>query len=476
VSGVTGQQRPRRIRQPEPPAAVGRIPPHDLEAEEATLGAMMVSAEALVAVHDQLREEDFYRPAHRVVFVAIRSLTGRSHPVDPVTVGAELAHDGSLTDIGGAPFLHTLVAAVPLPANAGHYARIVIEQARLRRLIDAGTQITQLGYEDGQDAAQAGDQARKLVEVVATDARDGQAVDALDLDAFLDEEELEYDWQVPGLIEREDRIGLTGGEGTGKSTLLRQLGVQVASGIHPFTLEHIDPLRVLLVDLESSHAHVRRELRKLRLAAGDAYQAGGLHVITRPQGLDLFAHPDDAGWLDREVAAARADLLAIGPAYKMASGDPTKEEVVRAIQRPLDDLRSAYRVAVLLELHTGHASTVGGRRPERPIGASAWLRWPEFGLHLRTDGSLGRWRVDRDGRDWPAALRRGGAWPWTIQENPREVVWARILQHVDETGRCASIRVLAEALATTKYSVEAAVGAHRSQWQTLCDALGEIDE
>jgi replicative DNA helicase len=281
---------------------------------------------------------------------------------------------------------------------------------------------------------------------------------------------------VPGLIEREDRIGLTGGEGAGKSTLLRQLGVQVASGIHPFTLEPIDPLRVLLVDLESSRAHVRRELRRLRLAGGDAYQPGRLHVITRPQGLDLFAHPDDTGWLDREVAAARADLLLIGPAYKMASGDPTKEEVVRAIQRPLDDLRSAYRIAVLLELHTGHASTVGGRRPERPIGASAWLRWPEFGLHLRGDGSLGRWRVDRDGRDWPAALRRGGARPWTVQENPREVVWARILQHVDETGRCASIRGLAEVLATSKYSVEAALGAHRSEWQTLRDALGEVDE
>lgn len=79
-------------------------------------------------------------------------------------------------------------------------------------------------------------------------------------------------------------------------------------------------------------------------------------------------------------------------------------------------------------------------------------------------------------RDWPAALRRGGDWPWTVQEAPHDLMWARILQHVDETGRCASIRVLAEALATTKYSVEAALGAHRSEWQTLRDALGEVDE
>jgi len=314
---------------------------------------MMMSAAALAVVLERLREDDFYRPAHRNVFAAIRSLAGRGHPVDPVMVGAELASDGSLADIGGAPFLHSLVQAVPVPASAGHYARIVAERARLRRLIDAGIQIAQLGYEDGQDAAQAEDQARKLVGD-ATAARNGQAVDALDLDAFLEQEALEYDWLVPGLFEREERIGVTGGEGAGKSTLLRQIGVPTASGIHPFTMEKIHPLRVLLVDLESSPAHVRRELRRLRVAAGSDYQPGGLHVIARPQGLDLFAQTEDVAWLGREVAAARADLLAIGPAYKMSSGDPTKEEIARAVQKPLDDLRAAHGIALLLELHTGH--------------------------------------------------------------------------------------------------------------------------
>jgi DnaB-like helicase N terminal domain/AAA domain len=451
-----------------------RVPPHDLDAEQATLGAAMLDADALAVVLAELGEDDYYRPAHRTIYRALRDLHARGEPVDAVTVGAELDRVGVLADVGAGPFLHSLIAAVPVPASAGHYARIVAERASLRRLIDVGHRITQSGYEHGQDATKAGELARKLVED-ATAARDGQAVDAVDLDAFLDEPEPEYDWLVPGLFEREDRGGVTGGEGAGKSTLLRQLCVQTASGIHPFTLEKIDPLRVLLVDLESSRAHVRRELRRLRLAAGDGYQPGGLRVIVRPQGLDLFAQPEDAAWLDREVAAARADLLAIGPAYKMASGDPTKEEIARAVQRPLDDLRAAYRVAVLLELHTGHGVS-GGRRPERPIGASAWLRWPEFGLHLHADGSLGRWRGDRDVRDWPAALRRGGAWPWTVQENPREVVWARIRQHVEQTGRCASIRVLAAALTISKWSVETALQAHRSEWQTLRDALGEIDE
>ena len=447
-----------------PTSAAQRVsppPPHDLEAEEATLGAMMMSAAALAVVLERLREDDFYRPAHRNVFAAIRSLAGRGHPVDPVMVGAELASDGSLADIGGAPFLHSLVQAVPVPASAGHYARIVAERARLRRLIDAGIQIAQLGYEDGQDAAQAEDQARKLVGD-ATAARNGQAVDALDLDAFLEQEALEYDWLVPGLFEREERIGVTGGEGAGKSTLLRQIGVPTASGIHPFTMEKIHPLRVLLVDLESSPAHVRRELRRLRVAAGSDYQPGGLHVIARPQGLDLFAQTEDVAWLGREVAAARADLLAIGP--------PTRcPQATLPRRRSPGPSRNPWTIcgpptALLCSWScTPAMAWSGGRRPERPIGASAWLRWPEFGLHLRADGSLGRWRGDRDVRDWPAALRRGGDWPWTVQEAPHDLMWARILQHVDETGRCASIRVLAEALATTKYSVEAALGAHRSE-------------
>jgi hypothetical protein len=149
---LSSRHRPTSAAQRVSPA-----PPHDLEAEEATLGAMMMSAVALAVVLERLREDDFYRPAHRNVFAAIRSLAGRGHPVDPVMVGAELASDGSLADIGGAPFLHSLVQAVPVPASAGHYARIVTERARLRRLIDAGIQIAQLGYEDGQDAAQAED-------------------------------------------------------------------------------------------------------------------------------------------------------------------------------------------------------------------------------------------------------------------------------------------------------------------------------
>jgi AAA domain len=236
---------------------------------------------------------------------------------------------------------------------------------------------------------------------------------AWELDAFLAEPDPDHDWLIPEVLERGDRLILTGPEGGGKSTLLRQLGVQIAAGIHPFTMNKIDPVRVLIVDLENSPRHVRRSLRPLRLAAGDRYQAGYLHVVVEPAGLNLFGHAPDRDWLAERVEAAQAEVLIAGPLYKLAAGDPTLEEVARTVATTLDRLRADHDLAVILEAHTPHAAN-GNRRPHRPYGASLWLRWPEFGKHLDPGGRLSDWRGPRDERTWPRSLRRGGEWPWTV--------------------------------------------------------------
>jgi len=122
---------------PEP----DRQPPHNLEAEEAVLGAILAAGRLLAEVAGLVEEADFYRPAHRAIWRAMLGLADRGEPTDPITVLGELDHAGELADVGGGPFLHTLVAAVPTVANAAHYAQLVAEAARRRRVIDLGIQL-----------------------------------------------------------------------------------------------------------------------------------------------------------------------------------------------------------------------------------------------------------------------------------------------------------------------------------------------
>jgi replicative DNA helicase len=122
---------------PEP----DRPPPHNLEAEEAVLGAVLTAGQLLADVAAVLEEADFYRPAHRAVWRAMLRLADRGEPTDPVTVLGELDDSGELADVGGGPFLHTLIEAVPTVANAAHYAHLVADTARRRRVIDLGIQL-----------------------------------------------------------------------------------------------------------------------------------------------------------------------------------------------------------------------------------------------------------------------------------------------------------------------------------------------
>ena len=144
-----------------------RVPPHNIEAEESVLGSMLLSKNAIAEALELLSEEDFYRPAHRTVFRTVLELYSRGQAVDAVTVAEHLRRDGVLQDIGGAPFLFTLVSGVPTAANSGYYARIVKEAGTLRRLIDVGTRIVQLGFETPQDTERAVDLAESLVYQVA---------------------------------------------------------------------------------------------------------------------------------------------------------------------------------------------------------------------------------------------------------------------------------------------------------------------
>lgn len=144
------------------------VPPQDLVAEQSVLGAMLLSKDAIADVIETLREVDFYKPAHATIYGAILDIYGRGEPADAITIANYLTKLGSLANVGGAAYIHTLVASVPTAANAAYYARIVTEQAILRRLVEAGTRITQMGYAGDAEVDSLVDKAQaEVYEVTA---------------------------------------------------------------------------------------------------------------------------------------------------------------------------------------------------------------------------------------------------------------------------------------------------------------------
>jgi replicative DNA helicase len=130
-----------------------RTPPHDVMAEQSALGGMMLSAAAVDDVLELVQGRDFYLPKHEVVFDAIAAQRGRGEPTDVVTVTDALQKAGLISRAGGAEYLHTMTGLVPTAANAGHYASIVAEKAILRRLVEAGTRVVQMGFASEGDPA-----------------------------------------------------------------------------------------------------------------------------------------------------------------------------------------------------------------------------------------------------------------------------------------------------------------------------------
>src|SRR4051795_10287900 len=147
-----------------------RVPPHNINAEESLLGALLLSR----AVSDQMGDrgvgiDHFYKPAHQHIYAAIRGLMAIGQPVDAVTVADELRRNGLLDEIGGAPFLLELQNATPAISNASRYAKIVIDTAVLRRLIAVASEIAEIGYLEPDDVAKALDEAETKVFEIAED-------------------------------------------------------------------------------------------------------------------------------------------------------------------------------------------------------------------------------------------------------------------------------------------------------------------
>ncbi|MGB8964826.1 MAG: replicative DNA helicase [Candidatus Cybelea sp.] len=145
------------------PSSIERIPPHNLEAEMAVIGSVLVDREMLAAVGEIVRPSDFYAHVHETIFAVLFDLFERGEPLDKISVGEELRRRGALERVGGLSYISALMDTVQTAGSARYYATIVREKSVLRSLIHAGTEITQLGFEGEEDVPAALDRSEQMV-------------------------------------------------------------------------------------------------------------------------------------------------------------------------------------------------------------------------------------------------------------------------------------------------------------------------
>ncbi len=142
---------------------LGKIPPHDIDAEQAVIGSMLTDKDAVIDSVEVLKPDDFYRQDNKTIYEAILNLYNRAEPIDIITVKSELTSLGKLEAVGGLEYLAVLPDKVPTTANVDRYIKIVEEKSVLRRLIKASNELIDLGYDQTEELDAILDQAEKKV-------------------------------------------------------------------------------------------------------------------------------------------------------------------------------------------------------------------------------------------------------------------------------------------------------------------------
>lgn len=392
----------------------------DQQAEEALLAACISSKDARIIARRTLSADDFYRPLHELLFTVMGELdrdAGQgADPVDlhTVTTAAMRHREGR----GAAEVVLALPMATTVSTNARAYATTVHEFAVRRRVAAAALSIGQDAYDRSVPVESLTARAVTQLQNVR-DHGDESEHDALTLEEVLALPPDSRPWVIPDLLRARDRLMITGGEGGGKSTFSRQLGIMTAAGIHPLNESMIPAQRVLFIDAENSREQVAEEARPLfdwlRRNAPDAYNPGR-NVVMRNTGRLNLHTSREVDRIHSLIDDFNPALVIMGPIYKMTPGALNTDDDATRFLAVLETITER-GCALILEAHAGHARVGHGRteqRDLRPRGSSALLGWPEFGFGLRPVADapgvvdLERWRGDRSQRAWPSRLQRAG--------------------------------------------------------------------
>jgi len=382
------------------------------DVEKAVIGSVLLDSNVLSLLDGVLSGNDFTDGQLSLVWEGIQGMRLQREPIDVLTVGSALAGWGvrSITPAD----LHVFVSSVPHAMSVRQYARGVREDAMRRNVRQVAANI--LATVDSDPTGALTDGLNRLREVQGSHELKKFHVKTLN-DILATEDT--FNWVIPGLLESRDRLLVTGGEGSGKSTLVRQLAILSAAGLHPFNFTPTPPVNVLVIDAENSESQWRRASRCVARQAKlyGSRDPGALRISCTPR-MDL-TRDDSLGQVHRLLDEAMADIVVIGPLYRLVPRAISNDDEASPLLAALDTIRDR-GCALLIEAHAGHSSNPStGERDLRPRGSAALMGWPEFGLGLRlpkpgTDVfEVTRWRGDRDRRDFPRGLVKGGDWPWT---------------------------------------------------------------
>jgi replicative DNA helicase len=436
-----------------------RVPPHNLEAEESVLGAMLITPGVIPAVVEQVSKSDFYRDSHRLLYRAIVELWERGAPGDAITLTEHLTAKGELDKVtGGKNYIHTLVHNCPAASNAARYAEIVKDYAVRRSIIEAGNEIARVAHEGTGKVSEllAGSQERltSISEEVASSASDVSHVSWLDL--------LKNPPDPPkgligdGVLVESGSLVIGASPGVGKTMLVMDLALSLAEG-KPFLGHKVaEPVNVLFVEQEGAPGEFFQRLK--RKASGLPEEAAArLHFPKGVMGNLKLDSGDGLNQLRAAIKAINAKVVILDPLITFHTGKENESDEMQRLTDNLKLVMDEEKVSVVLVHHT-RKEQPGAKEPLDMLrGSSVIAAFAETVLLLSKDNQ-----------------RKGAYRQLTYAKVRHDKEPDNLILHLREDNLTFEVEAVKSSLAVTEAEVYRVVKEHGLIWKgDICKHFSE---